>query len=73
MKVVITLDLQPIEVETSRHPTDPIIRFEYHRMMTIPRELIRDRQAHRPGTKHGDTLSVWRRPSHTQNASTTEL
>ena len=53
--------------------TDPIIRFEYHRMMTIPRELIRDRQAHRPGTKHGDTLSVWRRPSHTQNASTTEL
>ena len=54
--MVITFDLQPIKVEAGRHATDAVIGFEYHRAMPVARQLIRNGQAHRACTQHGDSL-----------------
>jgi hypothetical protein len=51
MEMVVPFDAKTIEVKSSRHASNPIIRFKNNRLMPILRQLISHSQTHRPGTQ----------------------
>jgi hypothetical protein len=59
-EVVVALDLQSVEVEGGRHPSDAVVRFEQGYPIPALAKLVRTGESHRTRADHGGRFVVVR-------------